>query len=61
MGNRYWITGVQLGMIMAFLMQREGEGIIKKILKEIEEKQFIGSEQMFKKIFLSKTIKGQKW
>ena len=38
MGDRYYITGVQLGMLLA-LQQKED---IDKILKEIEENQFVG-------------------
>ena len=41
MGNRYWITGVQLGMIRALA----GSNPVQEILLEIEEKQFIGNRQ----------------
>ena len=39
MGNRYYITGVQLGMITALLNKNKGEVI--KILNTIEDKQYL--------------------
>jgi len=43
MSERYFITGVQIGMIKAFLEQ-EYVNIdeINKVINEIEEKQFVG-------------------
>lgn len=37
MGSRYYITGVQLGMLMT-----GDKEVIKKVLEEIYNKQFIG-------------------
>jgi hypothetical protein len=42
MGNRYYITGVQLGMILGMLNPNTIEQI-KKIIEEIETNQFIGT------------------
>jgi len=39
MGDRYYITGVQLGILMVNLNEESN----KKILKEIEQKQFIAT------------------
>jgi len=43
MGGRYYITGVQIGMLMAMIQDRhiEARERIKKLLKEIEENQFM--------------------
>ena len=42
MGSRYFLTGVELGMLHAFFeCGKEKEGL--KLLKEIEDKQFIGN------------------
>lgn len=40
MGNRYFITGVQLGMLVALNNLKE-YGEISKLLKKIEDEQFI--------------------
>jgi len=37
MGNRYWITGVQLGMLMALTENLE----VQKLLGQIEDKQYL--------------------
>lgn len=42
MGERYFVTGVQLGMIKAFLQFKKLEEI-EKVLTEIEDKQFMGN------------------
>lgn len=39
MGERYWITGVQIGMLLIANTQKERN----KILKEIEDNQFISN------------------
>ena len=41
MAERYWVTGVQIGIMIAFL-QRGDTKEAADILKEILEKQFIG-------------------
>ena len=45
MGSRYFITGVQLGMLQACL-DNDDRKIIRKILKEIKEKQFLGNTEI---------------
>jgi hypothetical protein len=44
MGDRYILTGAQIGMLMAFLRLDTDETIAKAIqlLRNIEEKQFVG-------------------
>ena len=37
MGNRYWITGVQLGMLMGLTESEE----VQKLLGQIEEEQYL--------------------
>ena len=49
MGGRYYITGVQIGVIKAFLKTRNLSDI-DKLLDDIEEKQFIGKKKDLKKI-----------
>ena len=39
--ERYWITGVQIGMLTALIRTKHDECL--KLLKEIEDKQFIGN------------------
>lgn len=46
MGDRYYITGAQLGCLMAQSLSKEE---IKKILNEIHEKQWIGKREDLKK------------
>ena len=53
MSERYWITGVQLGMLQAIPDEKER----KKMVEEIVDKQFIGDLKVFNKIIdLSKDI-----
>jgi len=40
MGDRYWISGVQLGMLKACMDKDIGN--FESILREIEEEQFVG-------------------
>ena len=40
MGNRYYITGVQLGIIMALAINMDSKSL-KELLKEIEDKQYL--------------------
>ncbi len=42
MGGRYWITGVQLGMLRAFTSTEKIEKI-EDILVDIEAEQYIGN------------------
>jgi hypothetical protein len=44
MGSRFWISGVQIGVIKA-LAKLEDEKAINKILDEIIEKQFIENKK----------------
>jgi len=55
MGGRYFVTGVQLGILKAF---NKKESI--KVLDEIEANQFIGSRNFIKRVL---TVKGNgvKW
>lgn len=48
MSERYWITGVQLGMLK---VPRDHPNILK-VLKDIEDKQFIGQIQEGQRIAL---------
>ena len=42
MGERYWITGVQLGMLIA-ANNAGKENVIDDVLKTIQDQQFIGN------------------
>lgn len=47
MSERYYITGVQIGILKSFIEQRFKYGDemlreVKKLLEEIEDKQFVG-------------------
>ena len=44
MGNRYYITGVQLGMLYAMTDAQLNEQV-KKSLKEVEDNQWIGTSE----------------
>jgi len=46
MGERYWISGVQLGMLIAIPNEEER----KKVVDEIIDKQFIGNTETYKKL-----------
>ena len=48
MGNRYYITGVQLGMIMGLLKRKPQEAF--KILEEIHEKQYLCEAEELNKL-----------
>ena len=43
MGNRYWITGVQIGMLIAMLKLQpmDKEEDLLKILEDVEAKQYL--------------------
>jgi mannose/fructose-specific phosphotransferase system component IIA len=43
MGERYWISGVQLGMLIVLSTERER----KKMVDEIIEKQFVGNTNTY--------------
>jgi hypothetical protein len=53
MGERYYITGVQIGMVLAFL-ENDYKVRIHEILNEIQEKQFIGHADEDDKIAIIK-------
>jgi hypothetical protein len=55
LGSRFFITGVQIGMLRAFAKQ-ENETDIKKLLDEIEDKQYLCEKEEFEK----KKIKSKK-
>jgi hypothetical protein len=42
MSERYWITGVQLGMLRVFMLKGD-QAEIRKVLSVVEEDQFIGN------------------
>jgi len=42
MGERYWVSGAQIGTMLALLQNNEPLKI-QKLLDEIQEKQFVGS------------------
>jgi len=46
MGGRYWITGVQLGMLLSKIGQKEK----KEIMDEIVDNQYLGTEEELKKM-----------
>lgn len=48
MGGRYFITGVQIGMIRAF-SKLENDTDINKVLDEIEDNQYLCEKEEFEK------------
>jgi hypothetical protein len=48
MGGRYFITGVQIGMIRAFA-KLENDADINKVLDEIEDNQYLCEKEEFEK------------
>lgn len=48
MGSRYFITGVQIGMIRAF-SKLENDADISKLLDQIEKKQYLGEKEQVEK------------
>jgi hypothetical protein len=58
MSNRFWISGVEIGMLKAFAKMEDEEGI-NKLLDEIEDKQFIGDAKEFDKIYKKIIIKNK--
>ena len=48
MSERYYITGVQIGIIKA--LAGKDKGAVLKTLKDIEDKQFIGNRSDLNKI-----------
>jgi len=57
MGSRYFITGVQIGIIRALLETYSGVDLprIMDLLNEIEDKQFIGDMyRIFEKVIKQK-------
>lgn len=57
MGGRYYITGVEIGMLRTFA-KLENETDINKLLDKIEEEQYIGEKEEFEK--MKKKIKSKK-
>lgn len=49
MSGRYYLTGVQIGMIMALANKREFTQI-KNLIREIQDKQYICEKEEFKEI-----------
>jgi len=50
MVNRYYITGVQIGIILA-LLKKGNEGEILKLIDEIESEQYLGTKEELHKFF----------
>ncbi len=48
MGNRYFITGVQLGILMALAINLDSKST-KKLLKEIEDNQYLCEAEELKR------------
>lgn len=46
MGERYWVSGVQIGMMLAYIKVGQYEHLVK-ILDQIQDKQFIGNKKDF--------------
>jgi hypothetical protein len=55
MGGRYFITGVQIGMIRA-LAKLENDTEISELLDEVEKKQYLGEKEEFEKKHKPKKI-----
>ena len=49
MGERYWISGVQLGMLIA-ANNNGKEDVIDQVLKTIENEQFIGNTKPYPEV-----------
>jgi len=49
MGNRYWITGVQLGILMGLAININSQST-KNILNEIEDKQYLCEAEELKRL-----------
>ena len=49
MGGRYYVTGVQLGMIQVFIEHNKLEEL-EKLMYEIDEKQFIGQCEVLRMV-----------
>lgn len=56
MAGRFFLTGVQIGMIRA-LAKLENDKEIDKILDEAEENQYLGDKEDFEKTFKKKKDK----
>lgn len=50
MGSRFWISGVELGMLRAFAKQ-ENESDINKLLDKIENNQYMCEKEEFEEKF----------
>ena len=49
MGSRYYVTGVQIGMLMAYL-RAEKDDKVREILNKILDNQYIGTKEELNKI-----------
>ena len=49
MGGRYYLTGVQIGMIQALAEKREFTQI-KNLIKEVQDKQYICEKEEFERL-----------
>jgi hypothetical protein len=58
MSNRFWISGVEIGMLKAFAKMEDEEGT-NKLLDEIEDKQFLGDAKEFEKIYKKIIVKNK--
>jgi hypothetical protein len=47
--ERYWISGVELGMLLAFI-EGEQDRKAKELIEEIIDKQYLGTKEDFDKI-----------
>lgn len=47
MGGRYYITGTQLGMLLAFIESDENDDKAIALIKQVEETQYIGGAEQF--------------
>ncbi len=50
MGGRYFITGAQIGTIIALSRSKDTDKI-EELINEITEKQFLGDRESFEKIY----------
>ncbi|MEO5351429.1 MAG: hypothetical protein H7836_17570 [Magnetococcus sp. YQC-3] len=50
MGERFWITGVQLGLLQGLQLTKQREALVKEIVKN----QFIGDKEDLVKLLKAK-------
>jgi len=56
MGERYWITGVQLGMLLAY-DKDNFPNLVREVVEDIEKNQFIGRVDSDQDVIIVKHIK----